>query len=72
MVAFVFMLFGSFNRLKGIMHSVGYWYALVVLVILAGLFFILFRHEHLLRWIGLVFMLVAMFWGYAFRKKTAG
>jgi hypothetical protein len=69
MVAFVFMLLGSFNRLKGIMHSVGYWYALAVLVILAGLFFILFRHVHLLRWIGLVFMLVAMFWGYAFRKK---
>jgi small-conductance mechanosensitive channel len=69
MVAFVFMLLGSFNRPRGIMRSVGYWYALVVLVIVAGLFFILFRHVHLLRWIGLVFMLAAMFWGYAFRKK---
>jgi hypothetical protein len=72
MVAFVFMLLGSFNRLKGIMHGVGYWYALVVLVILAGLFFIFFRHVHVLRWIGLIFMLIAMFWGYAFRGKPAG
>jgi hypothetical protein len=70
-VAFVFMFLSSLNRLKGIMRSFGYWYALVVLVIVAGLFFIFFRHVHVLRWIGLVFMLIAMFWGYAFRGKPA-
>jgi len=47
-------------------------YALVVLVIVAGLLCIIFRHLHVLSWIGPAFMLVAMFWGYAFRKNSAG
>lgn len=76
MTAFVFMLLGSFNRLKGIGHRIGYGYSLVVLFILAGLFFnqrhVQFYHTHLWKWMSLACIIMACLWGYAFREKSAG
>jgi hypothetical protein len=69
---FMVMLLGVFNVLRGVWRRIGYWYALIFLVIATVALLIAYPGIPALRWVGLVFMLVAMFWGYAFRGKSAG
>jgi hypothetical protein len=50
------------------MHSIGYWYALVVLIILAGLLFFFRHYRPILNWLGFLCMFVTGLWVYGFRK----
>jgi hypothetical protein len=69
--AFAFMLLGSLGVLKGAWRHIGYWYALIFLVVAGSAMMILFPHYYLaVKWIGLAFMLVAVLWSHAFRQNT--
>jgi hypothetical protein len=70
-LAFIFMLLGSFNRLKGIMHSIGYWYSLICSVAITVTFFLFSFNRPMLKWIGLFSLFITFLWGYAFRNTPA-
>ena len=67
-LAFVFMLLGSLNRLKGIMHSIGYWYSLIGLLAVTGATFFFSFHVPMLKWAGLLSFFVTVLWCLSFRK----
>jgi hypothetical protein len=67
-LAFIFMLLSSFNRLKGIMHSIGYWYSLIGLLAVTGAIFFFSFHVPVLKWAGLLSLLVTALWCLSFRK----
>jgi hypothetical protein len=69
--AFAFMLLGALNVLRGALRHIGYWYALIFLVVAGSTMMVLFPHYYIaVKWIGLAFMLVAVLWSYAFRQKS--
>ncbi len=69
--AFAFMLLGALNVLWGVLRHIGYWYALLFLVVAGGVMMVLFQYNYAaVKWIGLAFMLVAVLWSYAFRQKA--
>jgi hypothetical protein len=68
---FVFMLLGSLDVLKGTLRSIGYWYALIFLVIVGGVMMVLFPHRYIaVKGIGLACLLMAVLWSYTLRKNT--
>jgi hypothetical protein len=71
MTGFVFMLLGSLGVLKGTWRSIGYWYALIFLVVAGSTMMVLFPHYYIaVKWIGLAFMLVAVLWSHAIRQNA--
>jgi hypothetical protein len=72
-IAFVLMLFSSLKLFKGKMRSIVYWYALVVLIIMAGFFWWIDSEFHFWLWkqVGFTFFGFAIFWGYCFRKNSS-
>ena len=70
MAAFVFMFLGAINVLKGKLRRVGYWYALVFLMIASAALLVLYPGMRVLKWIGLVCLLMTGLWAYAFREKS--
>lgn len=69
--AFAFMLLGALNVLRGALRHIGYWYALIFLVVAGSTMMVLFPHYYIaVKWTGLAFMLVAVLWSYAFRQKA--
>jgi hypothetical protein len=72
MTGFVFMLLGSLGVLKGALRRLGYWYALIFLVVIGGAMMVVSPHYYAaVKWIGLACLLIAVLWGYAFNWKTA-
>ena len=71
LAGFVFMLLGALDVLKGTLRRVGYWYALVFLLIATVVLLLLYPGVHILKWIGVACLLMAVLWGYAFNEKTA-
>lgn len=71
-LAFVFMLMSSFKRLKGIMHSIGYWYSLIGSLAVTGAIFFFSFHVPVLKWAGLLSLLVTLLWCLSFRKGGQG
>jgi len=71
MTGFVFMLLGSLGALKGTLRRIGYWYALIFLVIIGAVMMVMSPHYYIaVKWIGLAFMLVAVLWSHALREKV--
>ncbi len=71
MTGFVFMLLGSLGALKGALRRIGYWYALIFLVVIGGVMMVVSPHYYIaVKWIGLAFMLVAVLWSHALREKA--
>ncbi len=69
--AFAFMLLCALNVLRGALRHIGYWYALIFLVVAGSTMMVLFPHYYIaVKWTGLAFMLVAVLWSYAFRQKA--
>jgi len=72
MTGFVFMLLGSLGAMKGTLRRIGYWYALIFLVVIGGAMMVVSPHYYAaVKWIGLACLLMAVLWGYAFNGKTA-
>ena len=67
--AFVVMLLASLNRLHGSQRRIGYWYTLVILIIVTCALLLGFRGLEM-RPIGLVFMLFSALWGFGFRENA--
>jgi len=71
MTGFVFMLLGSLGVLRGTLRRIGYWYALIFLVVIGGVMMVVSPHYYIaVKWIGLAFMLVAVLWSHALREKV--
>lgn len=71
MTGFVFMLLGSLGVLKGTWRSIGYWYALIFLVVAGSTMMVVSPHYYIaVKWIGLAFMLVAVLWSHAIRQNA--
>lgn len=69
--AFAFMLLGALNVLRGALRHIGYWYALIFLVVAGSTMMVMFPHYYIaVKWIGLVCLLASVLWGYAFRKTA--
>lgn len=69
--AFAFMLLGALNVLRGALRHIGYWYALIFLVVAGSVMMVMFPHYYIaVKWIGLAFMLVAVLWSHALREKA--
>ncbi len=70
------MLLGSFNRLKGIMQRIGYWYSLFCSLAVTIVLFLFPCYKPMVRpmliGLGLFSLLITFLWGYAFREKPAG
>lgn len=69
--AFAFMLLGALNVVRGALRHIGYWYALLFLVIAGSVMMVLFPYQYAaVKWVGLVCLLVSVLWCYGFRMKA--
>jgi hypothetical protein len=69
--AFAFMLLGALNVLRGASRHIGYWYALIFLVVAGSVMTVMFPHYYAaVKWIGLVCLLVSVLWAYSFWPRT--
>ncbi len=68
---FAFMFLNAINALKGTMRRVAYWYSLLFLIIVGCGVVVFHGSPRLhLKIIGLVFLLFAGLWGFAFRESV--
>lgn len=70
-IAFVLMFFSALNIFKGKMRCIANWYALAVLIIMAGFFWWIDSRFHFRLWsqAGFVFLGFAVFWAYFFGRN---
>ncbi len=71
LTASAFMLLGALNVLRGAPRHIGYWYALIFLVVAGSVMMVMFPHYYAaVKWIGLVCLLVSVLWAYGFWPRT--
>jgi hypothetical protein len=69
--AFTFMLLGALNILRGALRHIGYWYALIFLVVAGSAMMILFPYSYAaVKWIGLICLSVSVLWAYSFWPRS--